>query len=941
MDETIASGATPGEAASEDVPDRIGRYRIAALLGQGGMGAVYEAEDDELDRRVAIKLLNVRAGGTEGAGRLVREAQALAQLSHPNVVAVFEAGFNADRPYIVMELVNGVTLERWLHDAPRTWSAIVDVFRAAGEGLAAAHEHGIVHRDFKPANVIVGADGRVRVLDFGLATAGDAPPEEEPVVPSPGALVDRLTITGSVMGTPAYMPPEAHLGKAGDPKSDQFSFCVALFEALYGARPFNGNFITVRAKVAQGAIDPPPLGRDVPAWLRRVVERGLAPDPDARWPSMPALIDALRPRRTSTLPWVAALAAVAGLIAVVAATQDDESDCSAAGDRMRAGWNEKRDAVREAMTAGGEEAWTRLEVHIDTYVEALAAAAIENCDALRGKGGGGDEAGGGGGGAAAVDGGDLAAARLDRQRACLERRRLDLEAVVTVFSAPDATARDPRAITDLASVQSCAALDLAEPEPPAELAAAIEALRTRLREANALGAAGRYEDGRAAAAPIVEEARALGFPPVLAEALLSLGKLHASAGDFAAAEPALEEAYWAASEAAHDRIALQAATKLVRVVGHELARHGDGFAWVRHAQSVLARTGTDDLARARVLKEEGSVFHSAGKYEEARARHEEAIQIFASVLGTDHPEYADALVVLSHAESRLGFYDTGQSKIEQAREVYVNALGPQHPTVAEAYNDLGVSMSRLGNYRGALEQHRAALELRTAALGPRHASVGRSHHNIGGALLRRGEFAEAVKHLRSAVAIRTEAYGESHPDVGSSMASLGISLYRAGDRDAGQRTLQRALDIRIATVDPGSPRLRRVLLYMGETLLLEGKVDEARKQFESFTTAFDPGTPHAQRSLAFVACRIGHTHLLQEHPELAAEHFERAARLQASNLAPRHPDRALAFAGLAEVRARTGDPAGAREALAKIDALYELGPIHEDAKRRAFAALEQ
>jgi serine/threonine-protein kinase len=268
-----AHALTPGQ--------RIDRYEVERELGRGGMGVVYQARDVTLDRRVALKLLHARRDAAAQA-RLLREAQVMAKLAHPNVVPVFELGEWRSDLYLVMELVTGVTLEGWLKREKHRRREIIDRFLEAGRGLAAAHAAGVVHRDFKPANVLVGVDGRVRVTDFGLSRPG--PTLELPATDS--AVVTR---DGAIVGTLAYMAPEQLDGRVADERSDQFSFCVALAEALGGVRPFEGESWTQLSR----SLEQPPRLRGVPWAVRRVLSRGLARAPAQRFASMTALLNAL------------------------------------------------------------------------------------------------------------------------------------------------------------------------------------------------------------------------------------------------------------------------------------------------------------------------------------------------------------------------------------------------------------------------------------------------------------------------------------------------------------------------------------------------------------------------------------------------------------------------------------------------------------------------
>ncbi|MGC4119809.1 MAG: serine/threonine-protein kinase [Myxococcales bacterium] len=302
--------------------DSIGRFLVLEQLGAGGMGVVYAAYDPQLDRKVAIKLLQTTSAGSGGSALLLREAQALARLSHPNVVAIHDVGAMDREVFLAMELVDGVPASDWLARGPRPWRETLGVFLQAARGLAAAHAAGIVHRDFKPGNMLVGNDGRVRVLDFGLACGASEAARRSPAdrAASGGSaqlLEAPLTRHGEVLGTPAYMSPEQTRGEPTDARTDQFSFCASLYEALYGEGPFAGATVEELWAAAQaGRIREAPR-RGVPAWLHAVLVRGLSPDPSGRHPSMDGLIQALsrdpERRRRQWLTAAAAAVAISGL----------------------------------------------------------------------------------------------------------------------------------------------------------------------------------------------------------------------------------------------------------------------------------------------------------------------------------------------------------------------------------------------------------------------------------------------------------------------------------------------------------------------------------------------------------------------------------------------------------------------------------------------------
>jgi tRNA A-37 threonylcarbamoyl transferase component Bud32 len=316
---------------------RVGRYVVEELVGRGAMGAVYAAHDPDLDRKVAVKLL--RAGSLSEAARqrvrarLLREAKAMARLSHPEVITVYDVGAFGDQLFVAMEYVDGGTLRHWRAVQHRSYADIMAVYERAGSGLAAAHEAGLVHRDFKPDNVLIGRDGRVRVMDFGLARSaerGDVAAEPisgEMAVTESRALSSTLTRTGTLLGTPAYMAPEQLRGGTANARSDVFSFCVALYEALYGERPFAGaNVVGLQKAIEQGQVRAPPMITRVPAWVHALLLRGLRAPPEERFASMRGLLDALRAshvrsrsRRRAVRVFAGTMLAALGMVAAASA----------------------------------------------------------------------------------------------------------------------------------------------------------------------------------------------------------------------------------------------------------------------------------------------------------------------------------------------------------------------------------------------------------------------------------------------------------------------------------------------------------------------------------------------------------------------------------------------------------------------------------------------
>ena len=328
-DSTMGSDVRP--TPDDDLPalatgELVGRYHVVAHIGSGAMGTVYAAHDPELDRKVALKLVRTRrVAGSLGRSRLQREALALARLSHPNVVAIHDVGVRGDEVWLAMEYVEGRTVARWLAESTRTWPEVLDVMIRVGRGLEAAHASGLVHRDVKPDNVMIGGDShssyRVVVTDFGLARAMERRESGVAQASEPSPLDSEMTHAGALLGTPAYMSPEQLAGHIADAKSDQFGFAVMLWEALFGRRPFGGaNACELAAAVLGGSIRAPRRGHGVPTGLRRIVERGLARDPSQRHPSIGAMVSALereaaRCRRRPR--WIALATAIVTVLAVL------------------------------------------------------------------------------------------------------------------------------------------------------------------------------------------------------------------------------------------------------------------------------------------------------------------------------------------------------------------------------------------------------------------------------------------------------------------------------------------------------------------------------------------------------------------------------------------------------------------------------------------------
>lgn len=555
-------------------PARFGRYVLLGQSTDGGMGVIHAAYDPGLHRKVALKVLHPRCQVDERASeRLIVEARALARLDHPNVVKVHDVITENHQVVIVMEWVDGVTLAGWEREQPRSWSDVVAVYAQAGQGLAAAHGVGVVHRDFKPANAIIGGDGRVRVLDFGLARSMEASPRpptaDTHVLTAPLVAPDApsLTVTGDMVGTVAYAAPEQLAGTSATPASDQFSFAVSLHRALEGVAPYAGaNAGELLDSIKAGRLSTAAEPRAIPKWLRAAVMRALSHDPAARFPSMPALLAELtRPRgwRRWRIPGLVGLcvAAVAFTLLRWPGPSDPLASCDGGRSEISAVWNgEMRGRVSAALhrtlaTPDATDVRNRILRGLDDYRDRWIMLHRDACVAYRS--------------------GTQSAALLDQRMLCLSKRLGDLRAAVTVLArfdgasaskAVDVIARMPM-LGDCADLESLRA-DVAPPDDPVQRAR-VAAVRSQLSQAMALDRAGQSTQALAAATATIAQAEQSGYPPIVAESALTQGRILLSRGDATAALAALVRARNLALEHRQFAIAVEAAARAIYLEGGE------------------------------------------------------------------------------------------------------------------------------------------------------------------------------------------------------------------------------------------------------------------------------------------------------------------------------------------------------------------------------------
>ena len=820
----------PRSTGRVEAPERLGRYLVIEQLGAGGMGVVFKAYDPVLDRKVAIKLL--RGQATEHTRtRLLREAQAMAKLSHPAVVPVFDVGTVEGQVFVAMDFIAGETLQAWM-TPPKPWREVLEVFEQAGRGLAAAHAAGLIHRDFKPDNVLLSRepDGglRAQVADFGLARRDDeAGPDAARDVEGSLAwtsLLDRgLTHVGAVVGTPLYMSPEQHRGAAVDPRTDQFSFCVALFEALYGVRPFDGETVEALALAASlPQREAPPAGSEVPGWLHRVCLRGMQPEREARFLGMEELLaEVMRGRTRGRQRWLFAGGAAviaAAATAVVLARGEPPQLCAGGPERMIGVWDEAvKRRGEQAFTATGKvfagDAWRRARTEVEGYSAAWLAMYRDSCEATMVRS-------------------EQSAELMDLRALCLAERLEELRALTGLYGAADGTVvkQAVAAAQALPSLDVCAdvvALREVEVKPPAEQAEAVAATRSRLAEARTLRVAGKAKESLAVATSALGEAEALGFAPLVARARLNVGMSQAQAGEHEAAVPTLTTAVTEKLGVREDEGALDGMLELAEVLGFHLVRDKEAAPWVAMAEGMITRIGEPPVEVARMLLIRAEVAIAGQRYAEAEALLQRSTALVAERLGAEDPRMAKHRNALGGVYVRTGKYAEAQVQFEQAVALEVATHGPNHPVVAYPLNNLALSYERQGRFVDAVATLRRAAELFERTSGADHPNVGILRQNIGGMLRSAGELAEARVEIDAGVKILEAKLGREHPAVGRAWTLSGDIARDSGELSRARADYQRADDMRRTVLGEEHPDRSLSLLGLGRVALAEGKSAEA------------------------------------------------------------------------------------------------------------------
>jgi eukaryotic-like serine/threonine-protein kinase len=774
----------------------VGRYLIVEEIGRGGFGVVYRAYDTSLDRAVALKWLRTSADAS-WRERLWREAKAMARLSHPNVVTVYEVGEAAGATFIAMELVEGLTLRAWLAAERRSRAAVLAVLLQAGEGLAAAHAAGLVHRDFKPENVLVGRDGRARVTDFGLAR-GDG----EPIAAALGELSAEeleanITMTGALLGTPAYMAPEQLRGEAADRLSDQWSFAVAAWEALTGARPFGGaSLAELESSLAAGA---PKAG----GFSERALGRALARAPKQRYPDMRALLGAMT--RDPRARWRSRIAVAAAVLAVAAVATYElaplRRPCAAGEDLAAEVWNDERaGALERAFSASGasyaEASLRTVRAALGGWREAWTSAYTDACEDSRVRASQSDQA-------------------LDARMTCLERQRVETKSLIDALAHADAAsvAEGPGAVGALGDVSACSDVasltSVAAPSPDSH--DAVAKLDARVAAAKVLATTGRHAEAVREGRLLVSEAEAIAYDPLRATAELVLADALVRTSDLAGAEEHALAGLWAAERAADQPQVVRAWLALAAVAGSR-GRYPEAERACRHAEAALAHIEAPAL-RAQLDHALGVVHTNLGDYPAAERELGAALEARVRLLGDEHLDVARTYTSLGNLARAKGDAALAEKHHSRAREIDRQLLGASHPNEARHLHNLARVRLLQGDRAAAQRDYEAALALKRATLGDRHPEVAISENSLGLLFLEAGELAPARQHFEAALAILS---GTTNVESATTLYNLGLLLDRQGDRDAALARLEEARDLFTTLVGAQHARVVEVELAVGD-----------------------------------------------------------------------------------------------------------------------------
>lgn len=920
---------------------KLGRYAIQDVLGVGGMGIVYAAHDGVLDRTVALKVLlpSAESVGDERAW-LEREAQAMAQLSHANVVTVFDIGQVGSYPYLAMELVVGRPLSEWLVQRPAR-ARVLEVLLAAGRGLAAAHGTGIVHGDFKPSNVLVGDDGGVLVTDFGLASrATDAASSQ-----------DGAVVAG---GTPRYLAPECKDGEPPSVLSDVYSYSISLYEALTSGAP-------------EGEPTPESLETlDLPERLRTAIRHGLVLDPGARAPNVDELLQALAtvvepgPAESRSLRGLGVAAVGLATLGGVAfwAVGRGEEPCKNIESDFESVWDATRrasvqDELSKLRTGFAESTRARVDARLDAYAREWVSRRRETCEAT-------------------LIRHEKSADMMSRRLQCLEGRKQSFDAVVEVLETPGLAGPEDAGVIAAKLPPLALCLDdafvLAADLPPEDpdTATRVKAIRADLARVQPLLDIPDYTAAQRLATEAIDAAREVAYEPVLVEALYrsalvsidmgeydaaladantayertdgasrtvaadvhrALAYIHEKKGEFEASLREARKGLHIASKALGDEHPAMASYRMRTGRALEMVgRPAEAIAEYEQAFVVLGgeAANENDMLVGGLHNYIGTANYQLGNYEKALASYQQSLAIVERLLGPDHPNSGTRRSNIGGVLYSMERYEEALIEMRLALAIREGSLTRSHSDIADVRSNIGTLLQRTGDYEGALKEHQEALSIYEVGLGEAHPKVAIAHSDIGLALLELGHEHSALAEIRTALEGLRGSLGPNHPRVAQLQVNLGGMLNEMGRHQEALDTLRAALTLCEAVMPPGHDSLWIARQNLAVALRELGRPEEALQELrEALAVCTSGGRKFAA---AAVGMNLGITlHVMGRYTE-ALEELLRTLALQREILPPEHRDIADTAAAAVFAAARAGSVAAIPPALEVLDDVIARRP---------------
>lgn len=896
----------------------VGRFMVLGRVGSGGMGQVYAAYDPALDRRVALKLLHA-GRAKNGDGALLQEAQALARLSHPNVVGIHDVGMHGGVVFLAMEFVEGHTLKDWrLRHPSESVAHALGPLLQAGDGLMAAHEANIIHGDFKPQNVLVGRDGRVRVADFGVAKIRRQVAEEVDAFLQSTRADDETSEDAAkrMAGTPVYMAPEQLREGRSDVLSDQYSYCVTAWETLHGCRPPDVNESV-----------------DVPPEVTRVLKKGLTPRSAGRYRSMHALLADLRAAapgigdtrrfRRRRLTVLAAAATISGALVggyTLRSAETRTTPCSGAAEALATAWNaEDREqasaALLRASSKFGSETERTVLAGLDTlsreweegYFDACASTQIRR---------------------------EQSEHLMDLRMVCLDSRLRELRATVGVLKTMDAerVKNAVKVVEGVPSPRDCSDLDYVLRAPHSEVAPdrrpEVEPLRRKLSEARARFRAGTYKEAATLASDVVREVEGASFTSLRARAQLELGRAHEALGETQAAIKSLESAFLLAETSGDTETASAAASLLAQSVGEREHVYETGMLWA-NVSVALARRHPESAPRllASALLRLAAAHRNVGDYESAR-------NVLAEGLSLAPPESLLHASLLSSMGKTLEYSSGsgGTEMLEQALSGYEQLLGPNHPVVANALFDLAQSTSYRGQAEKGLRYIERALVIYREQEGPKGYNVGSATALAADLKASTGDLEAALRGHKQALHILEASVGPNHVEVGAQHARIGTVLSMQGEHEDALRKTNLAAEVMRRTVGPDHLYTRTALTNVAAAQRRAGHLVEAASSFNALLDSLPAGSDPF--TIAGLHTGLAKVFEAQGRLNAAAETYLIAAEQLAS--AGENASARGSYADAAEAYLESGKPALALEPAEKSLESYEEDSPKEELARSLF-----